>query len=353
MDYIISLLTEQPPPLSTINVSNLTTIMAWGTKLAFTLSSIVVGIYASKIARFVHVYFIRSSSIGRYLHIDGGRPAWALVTGASDGIGLALARELAQRGFNVVLHGRNQKKLEGRKEKIATEFPDRSFRIVLADACAPGSELISQIDTLVNHVKDLNLTILVNNAGAGPTILEGEHLYATVDKSTATNKDGWLSLNARFPMQLTSALLPTMLKHQPGLIINIGSLADFGNPYLAVYSAAKAFMMTWSKSLSRELKAENRDVEVIGVETANVSNVSWRQDPATIFMPSAKTYAAAVLDRVGCGELVLNGYWSQGLMRAFMLRVPDSLAGVMLTSAMRDVIKDDEIRNRQKGSKKD
>jgi short-subunit dehydrogenase len=328
--------------------------MAWVSKLAFALSSIVIGFYASKIARFIHIYFIRSTSIGRYRHIDEGQPAWALVTGASDGIGLALVRELAQRGFDVVLHGRNQKKLEGRKEIIAKEFPGRSFRIVVADACAPGSELISQIDALVDDVKDLNLTILINNVGAGPPILDGEDLYTTVDKSTAANKDGWLSLNARFPMQLTSALLPTILKHQPGLIINIGSLADFGNPYLAVYSAAKAFMMTWSKALSRELKAETRDVEVIGVETANVTGVSWRlHEPATIFKPHTNTYAAAVLDRVGCGELVVNGYWSQGLMRAFMLRVPDPLAGVFLTTAMREVMAAEEVRNKEKGSKKD
>jgi len=235
------------------------------------------------------------------------------------------------------------------------EFPDHSFRIVVADAVVPGPELIKQINTLADHVKDLNLTVLINNAG-GPPPLAGEHLYDTIEKSTASNKDGWLSLNARFPMQLTSALLPTLLKHQPSLVINVGSMADLGNPWLTVYSGSKAFLMTWSIALAREMSAEKRDVEVIGVETANVTGVGWRQDPATIFMPDAKTYAAAVLDRVGCGragQVVLNGYWSQGLMRAFMLSIPDWLAGIFLTQAMRELVLAEQVQGRGKGPKRD
>lgn len=330
--------------------------MTWASKFVFTLGLTVVGLNVIKIAHFIYVYFIRSSSIGRYRHIDGGQPAWALVTGASDGIGFALVRQLAHRGFNVVLHGRNQQKLEGRREELAKEFLDRSFRIVIADGVVPGSDLIQQINTLADNVKGLNLTVLINNAGGPPPVAEGENLYNTIDKSTASNNDGWLSLNVRFPMQLTAALLPNLLKHQPSLVINVGSMADLGNPWLTVYSGSKAFLMTWSKALAREMNAEKRDVEVIGIETAKVTGVGGRQDPATLFMPDAKTYAAAVLDRVGCGragQVVLNGYWSQGVMRAFMLRIPDWLASIFLTEAMREIILEEQVRNRGKGTKGD
>lgn len=309
----------------------------WNSPLTIALGLIVIGQYLFRAIRFSYIY-LRPSSIGRYRHSSGGQPAWALVTGASDGIGRALVRELAQRGFNVVLHGRNQKKLEGVKDNIAREFPDRSFRIVLADGVVPGFDLLKQVNKLVDDVQDINLTVLINNVGGAPPRQEGENRYDTLDRSSATTIDASLSLNVRFPAQLTAALLPTLLKHQPSLIINIGSMADEGNPWHSMYSGSKSFIMTWSKSLSREMKAEGRDIEVLGIETATVTGVSVIKRPASLFMPDAKTYAAALLDRVGCGQLVINGYWTHGFMRAFLHSLPDWLASILLEQAMRKVI---------------
>lgn len=71
-----------------------------------------------KFLRFVYLY-TRPSSLKRYHYGHDGSPPWALVTGASDGIGLGFAHELAHRGFNVILHARNATKLEGVNSQLS------------------------------------------------------------------------------------------------------------------------------------------------------------------------------------------------------------------------------------------
>jgi hypothetical protein len=68
------------------------------------------------------------SKLPRYLHAPGF--SWALVTGSTSGVGLALASELCSRGFNVILHGRNQAKLEDVRSKLLIEFPSRQSRLL-------------------------------------------------------------------------------------------------------------------------------------------------------------------------------------------------------------------------------
>ncbi|KAF2450080.1 hypothetical protein P171DRAFT_204594 [Karstenula rhodostoma CBS 690.94] len=79
-------------------------------------------------------YFYRSG-LPKYLRQDAnGESSWALVTGASDGIGWGLSRQLADRGFNVILHGRNTSKLTRCREELEASFPHRHFRTVTVDA---------------------------------------------------------------------------------------------------------------------------------------------------------------------------------------------------------------------------
>lgn len=109
--------------------------------------------------------FIRPSKLQIYCHSETG--SWALVTGGSDGIGLAFGEELSSRGFNVLLHGRNQEKLDRVKVELSKKYPSRSVEVVVADASLPNDSY----SVVAEKVKRLpgKLTILVNNIGGNAT----------------------------------------------------------------------------------------------------------------------------------------------------------------------------------------
>lgn len=96
------------------------------------LGAVWASILALRIYNFTRLY-TRSSDLERYRHKEEHKEPWALITGSSDGIGLAFAYELASAGFNVILHGRNLSKLENAKKSIAQEHPSRSIHTVVAE----------------------------------------------------------------------------------------------------------------------------------------------------------------------------------------------------------------------------
>ena len=279
--------------------------------------------------RFIHLY-TRPSSLKRYLHSND---AWAFVTGASDGIGRGFAYELAQNGFNVVLHGRNATKLERVKAQLQDQFPMLGFRILIADA---SSSSYWQINDLVTSIHDLHLTVLINNVGGAITV-------APLDDTTSEHVDAIINLNARFPTQLTKALLPKLTQtNSPSLIMNIGSMGDFCVPYATIYGGSKGFNMTWSSSLAMELKSEGKKVEVLAVSVGRVTDVSHNKKDASFFTPSAGTMAKAALQRVGCGKPVVVGYVGHALQKFLVGLLPFSITSRAITSLMKGVWKESQ-----------
>ena len=294
-----------------------------------TVGIIATSFLAIRFLRFVHLY-ARPSSLKRYLHGDN---PWALVTGASDGIGRGFAYELAQNGFNVVLHGRNATKLESVKAQLQDRFPKLGFRILIADA---SSTSYQQIDELVASIHDLHLTVLINNVGGAITV-------APLDDTTSEDVDAIMNLNARFPTQLTKALLPKLTQtNGPSLIMNIGSMGDFCVPYATIYGGSKGFNMTWSSSLAMELKSEGKNVEVLAISVGRVTDVSHNKKNASFFTPSARTMAKAALQRVGCGKPVVVGYVGHALQKFLVGLLPFSITSRAITSLMKGVWKESQ-----------
>ncbi|KDQ50028.1 hypothetical protein JAAARDRAFT_42400 [Jaapia argillacea MUCL 33604] len=183
--------------------------------------------------------FARNNAIERFRH--GERP-WALVTGASDGIGKALAHSLADRGFNVLLHGRNSAKLDQVREELLLAYPTREFDIIVADATQPA--LVSKV---AEAVVGKRVTVVINNVGdvGGPVQL--------VTNATAEDIEKCINLGVSWLPRLTRVLLPHLITNQPSLIINIGSLvAEHPAPYLAIYSAANAYTQAFTHALAVE-----------------------------------------------------------------------------------------------------
>ncbi len=176
--------------------------------------------------------------------------SWALVTGASSGIGAEYARVLATRGFSLVLVARRERKLT----QLASELQEShriETRVVAADlTCAPG------IDTVIQKTADLEIGLLVNNAGRED---DGPFLDIPVEQALKT-----LRLNSEAPMRLTHHFGALMRERGRGGILFMSSIVAFqGVPLIANYAASKAYDLIFAESLAAELEPAGIDVLVL------------------------------------------------------------------------------------------
>ena len=294
-----------------------------------------VGIFsfASRIlsaANLFHQFFLRRGSFSRYVSSEPKSPTWALVTGSSDGIGLAFAHELCARGVNVILHGRNEAKLLRVKTELLSSFPDRRIEIFVFDAAQQGGQ--ESIIAFVKSVQSLQdggvLRILVNNVG-GANNLIGKGVFHPVEDTTLDEADKLININARFPTLLTTALLPilTSSSNTPTLILNIGSLAAVASlPYTVLYNASKAFNLTFSKSLAAEMTAQEKDVEVIGFIVGSVDTPGAPTDDDDEFISiDASTMARNAFNFVGYRKPMVFPHWRHWMTNAMMQLMPQSI----------------------------
>lgn len=297
------------------------------------IGAISLSVVSFKTARTIYIY-IRPSSLPRYLHTSSsGQPPWALVTGASDGIGKAYASELARHGFNVILHGRNITKLQSVQKCIASLYPKIQTRVMVLDAATCSA---SDIKAKVDELRDLHLTVLINNVGTGTT--PDGHVFSNLEAETPANIDFLLNANARFPALLTHFALPLLLSHsRPALILTMGSISDVGSPYLSIYSGTKAFDTTFSRALRKEMMAEGRDVEVLAIMTLQVTGTaSDGASKRSVMSPDAGDFARCALARVGCGREVVEGCWAHCLVRSLMGVLPEKTFSRILVNSVKE-----------------
>ncbi|HTA67973.1 MAG TPA: SDR family oxidoreductase [Bryobacteraceae bacterium] len=160
----------------------------------------------------------------------------ALITGASGGIGLELARVFAREGYGLVLVARNQKRLE----EIAQELRSTEAQVIAIDLSLPGAP--EEIQGKVPKVD-----VLVNNAGFG---VFGKF----ADKGLAEELN-MMQLNMTALVALTRLYLPAMISAGNGKIMNVASTAAFQpGPLMAIYFATKAFVLSFSEAIANELE---------------------------------------------------------------------------------------------------
>lgn len=305
-------------------------------RLAVLFAGVKVAHTVYKIASFFAAY-LRPSQLHRYVYDDAdGNSPWALVTGASDGVGVAFADQLAAAGLNVVLHGRNKAKLEGVRQRLAEKHPQRQFRLFVADAarvCHPTTTATAPadlpIDQLVEtHLGDLHLTVLINNAGGGLTAPTYGSLAETSSARIVENT----MLNGVFPLVLTARVLELFQRRRqspeasrnPALVMNIGSLADMGMPFVTPYAASKVLMLAATSMARRELEAlgQGASVQILAVRFGVVTGVSHTKTTPRLMEPNTATMARAALARTGSGRDVVVGYLPQALLNLTLSPMP-------------------------------
>jgi hypothetical protein len=174
-----------------------------------------------------------------------------LITGASAGIGVELARVFARHGHELALVARREDRLRALADQLAAMGPRRPI-VIAADLAAPGAAQKIADELRANNAEP---NYVVNNAGFG---LVG--LFGTRDRDETM---AMIDLNVRALTELSLAFVDSLARHKGGLL-NVGSVAGFlPGPGMAIYYATKAYVLSFSEALHSEFKARGIRVTVL------------------------------------------------------------------------------------------
>jgi short-subunit dehydrogenase len=221
--------------------------------------------------------------------------AWALVAGASEGLGAAYARALAERGMKLVLAARRQALLHSLAEDLRGAYG------VEVRCCDGDLASLGFLEALQATCSSLEVGLIVYNATHAPV---GEFVSMTVEDLMRV-----VDVNVRAPVALLRAFLPPMIGRGRGAVILMTSLAgNQGAPKIAAYAASKAFARVLAEGLWHELG--NRDIDVVAccagaVRTPGYQMTADKDAPGTL--DPEKVVAQALL-ALGRGPLVIPGF---------------------------------------------
>ncbi|PON91415.1 Short-chain dehydrogenase/reductase [Trema orientale] len=256
--------------------------------------------------KWVFITFIRSS---KNLKSYG---SWAIITGATDGIGKAFASQLAEKGLNLILVGRNSNKLETVSKEIQLTCPGTRIKSVVFDF---SGDISAGIEVVEDAIKGLDVGILINNVGV---TYPAARYFHEVDEKVWMNI---VRVNLEGTTRVTRAVLPGMLERKRGAIVNIGSGAAIvvpSHPLYTIYAATKAYIDQLSRCLSVEYKRSRINVQcqvLLYVATKMTSEVALIEK-ASLFIPSAEDYARAAVNSIGY-EARCTPYWAHSLQWCF------------------------------------
>ncbi|XP_010025379.1 very-long-chain 3-oxoacyl-CoA reductase 1 [Eucalyptus grandis] len=261
-------------------------------------------------ARWLYAAFLRKPKDLR----DYG--SWAIVTGATDGIGKALVFELASKGLNLVLVGRNPSKLEATSRELRDRFgATTEVKTVVADLAKLSGEEIAA--AIAGATEGIDVGLLVNNAG----MASRPKYFHEVDRELT---ESMLRVNVNAAVWATKGVIDGMLKRKRGAILNMGSGSAMyisSYPLLTLYASTKAFLATFSRSISLEYKGQGIDIQCQA--PLFIATKMTRMKRRYLFIPSAEIFSRASVRWIGY-DRVCNPYWSHSV-QAFVARTLDTI----------------------------
>ncbi|EJT96662.1 3-ketoacyl-CoA reductase [Dacryopinax primogenitus] len=270
------------------------------------LGGIVLSFHVLRLVRvLVQTYLVPGVSLKKF---GAGKGAWAVVTGATDGIGREFALQLAGKGFNVFIASRSADKLNAVASEIEGKYNVKT-KTHSIDFSSNDTEAYKALETALSG---LEVTVLVNNVG------KSYEMPTNFVEHALEEDEAIVAINILSVIRVTKMLLPAMVSGKKGLILNIGSFSGaFPSPMLSVYTGSKSFLQSWSQCLTTELAGTGVRVELVNTYFV-VSNLSKIRRPS-IIAPTAKAYVRTVLGKIGvpCGSLgrpgAMTPFWSHSI----------------------------------------
>lgn len=221
---------------------------------------------------------------------DRSKATWALVTGATDGIGKEFALQLARKGFNVIIASRTQSKLEAVKQEIASSCsPNTGVKTVVIDFSKATDADYARLQAELDNVF---LGALVNNVGLSH---DKPVLFA---ESDVAEMEAIAEINIRATLRVTRMALPNLEQRKRSLILHLGSFAgSIPTPLLATYAGSKAFLIGFNRALSEEVG--RKGVTSLLLNTYFVSTAMSKIRKSSWSVPTPKQYVAQVLAHLG------------------------------------------------------
>lgn len=249
---------------------------------------------------------------------------WAVITGATSGIGSALATELAREGMNLVIVARNQAALTDKARELIDQFKI-NVKTLSADLSTPEG-----LQQLLDFTSDLEIGLVIPSAA-----IETQGYFV---ESDGTKESAMVQMNVTAPMTIARHYGATMAKRGRGAILFVSSLSGWmPQPYMAHYGGCKAYVMGLGAGLHFEMKDKGVDVSILSpgptdTPMAAATGIDFKSMGMSIMSPQA--VAACGLDALGCKLDAVPGLRNK--VMAFMMSrlMPRSMAGAMFKVMM-------------------
>ena len=251
----------------------------------------------------------------------------ALITGASNGIGLELARIFAREGYDLVLVARDKERLMS----LAEELSDKSGVAVECVSLDLARTDAAQVLCNFTQQKSINIDVLVNNAGFGN--------FGPFVETDWGKEQQMMELNMVTLTHLTKLFVRDMVARKSGHILNIASIAAFQpGPLMAVYYATKAYVLSFSEALANELEGTGVRVTVLcpGPTSSGFQKAAFQEESALVKgkkLPTSQEVAEFGYTAMQRGQLIAI----HGLRNRFFIQLMRLLPRSVIVKAVRRI----------------